>query len=207
MFKQLHSLNRFTELHLNAVSRVLVLIAALVMLLTYAFPLYHMTLKSNFYPEGLNLDIYSYKLASGDNNRDLKEINVLNHYIGMKAIEEQDIAELSWVPLVVGIIALLMLRVAFMGQMSALIDVTTLIVYFGVFSMYRFWKLLYDYGHNLDPKAAVRIEGFMPPLIGFKQIANFGVYNMPGIGAVLMILSVILLLIGIYMSRKQSEQE
>ncbi len=198
----LEKMNRFTDLHLNLKSRVLVLLAVVCLLLTYAFPLYRMTLKSNFYPEGLVLNIYSYKLTSGHNNTDLREINVLNHYIGMKEIKEEDFPEFTWLPLAFGVIALLALRVIVVGHMSELIDIVVLLIYVGLFGFYRFYTWLYHYGHDLSPKAAIKVAGFTPPLIGFKQIANFGVYNMPHLGVVFLILAVILLIVAIFLSRK-----
>jgi copper chaperone NosL len=50
--------------------------------------------------------------------------------------------------------------------------------------MYDFWKWEYNYGHNLNPDAAIVVPGmaYQPPLIGFKQLLNFGAYSIPDIG-------------------------
>jgi copper chaperone NosL len=50
--------------------------------------------------------------------------------------------------------------------------------------MYDFWRWEYNYGHNLDPDAAIIVPGmaYQPPLIGFKQLLNFGAYSMPDVG-------------------------
>ena len=50
--------------------------------------------------------------------------------------------------------------------------------------MYDFWRWEYNYGHNLNPDAAIIVPGmaYQPPLIGFKQLLNFGAYSMPDIG-------------------------
>ena len=42
----------------------------------------------------------------------------------------------------------------------------------------------YDYGHNLDPKAAIQVPGlsYQPPLIGHKQLLNFDAYSYPDSG-------------------------
>ncbi|MBK8598775.1 MAG: hypothetical protein IPN83_25070 [Holophagales bacterium] len=55
------------------------------------------------YQDGLRLDIYSYKFEAGNNGQDIKEINVLNHYIGMRDLEPEDFTEFKWIPFVVGI--------------------------------------------------------------------------------------------------------
>ncbi len=205
--KFLEKLNHFTDLPLTVKSRVLILIAVVSLLMTYAFPLYRMTLNSNFYPDGLVLDIYSHKLESGDHGRHLKEINVLNHYIGMKHIQESDFPELTWLPLAIGILSLLALRLLIMGRMSGLIDLVVLLSYLAGFSFYRFYIWLYNYGHDLSPQAAMKIEGFTPPLIGFRQIANFGVTNMPRSGAVFLGVAAALLVAAIFFSRTQKISE
>lgn len=50
--------------------------------------------------------------------------------------------------------------------------------------MADFWKWEYNYGHNLNPEAAIIVPGmaYQPPLIGYKQLLNFGAYSIPDIG-------------------------
>ena len=50
--------------------------------------------------------------------------------------------------------------------------------------MVDFWKWEYNYGHTLNPDAAIIVPGmsYQPPLIGFKQLLNFGAYSIPDIG-------------------------
>ena len=51
--------NRFFELPLQLRSRILVLAAAVLLVPSFLFPLYQMTLYSNQFPDGLVLKIYS----------------------------------------------------------------------------------------------------------------------------------------------------
>jgi hypothetical protein len=51
--------------------------------------------------------------------------------------------------------------------------------YVALFSLFRFYYKLYTFGHELDPKAAFKVEGFTPPLLGTKKIANFTVHSEP----------------------------
>jgi hypothetical protein len=135
------------------------------------------------YQEGLRLDIYSYKLVGGHDNQDVKEINVLNHYIGMKDLMTEDFTEFKWLPFVIGILGLLFLRAAVLGKVSHVVDVLVLFIYFGAFALWSFAYKMYWYGHNLDPHAPVRVDPFTPPLFGYKQLANFEVYSYPGPGS------------------------
>ncbi|MBK7256247.1 MAG: hypothetical protein IPI01_00160 [Ignavibacteriae bacterium] len=180
---------------LDVRSRVVVIIAALALLLTYFLPLWSLTLYSNQFPEGLVLKIHGHKLE-GDKSPsrdDLKEINALNHYIGMRALREEDFTEFRWIPFVIGGLILLGLRVAVMGRMDQLVDLLVLFVYFGGFSLWSFYRKLYLYGHELDPTAAVKVPPFMPPLFGHQTLANFEVYSYPEPGSVVMVFSMLML--------------
>ena len=55
---------------------------------------------------------------------------------------------------------------------------------FGIIAMIDFYRWNYDYGHNLDPNAAIKVPGmaYQPPLIGYKQLLNFGAYSIPDTG-------------------------
>ena len=63
-----------------------------------------------------------------------------------------------------------------------------------VLAVYDFYLWLYDYGHNLDPAAPIKLEGmtYMPPLFGEKDLLNFYVKSYPQLGTVFMGLSIIL---------------
>jgi hypothetical protein len=195
----------FFELPLTLKSRVLILVAVVALLPSFFFPLWNMSFYSNQYTDGLVLHIYSYQLEGGKtpNRDDLREINSLNHYIGMRPLLESDFSEFGWVPLVVGLLMILALRAMVLGKMSNLVDVFVLFVYFGLFSMWSFYHRLYMYGHNLDPTASIKVEPFTPPLFGSKQIANFMVNSYPGIGAYAFFAFAILLLVAILLSAKK----
>src|SRR5262245_43449851 len=193
----IEKLNRYLHSDVELGPRALVVFAALLVIPVYLFPLWQLTMFAPQYPQGLRLDIYSYKLDGGNNGQDVKEVNVLNHYIGMKELTTEAFTEFKWIPFVVGGMALLFLRSAVYGQMHSLVDVVVMYVYFALFSLWSFAYKLYSYGHNLDEKAAVKVAPFMPPIFGYRKIANFEVYSYPGLasyalGGVLLILMVAL---------------
>lgn len=68
--------------------------------------------------------------------------------------------------------------------MRALVDLAVLTAYFGIFGIGRFVYMLYTYGHHLDPKAPIHMEGFMPPVWGTRVIANFTVASAPSSGTI-----------------------
>ena len=197
----------FFERPLTLKSRILILVAVLILVPTFLFPLWNMSFYSNQYTDGLVLHIYSYQLEGGKtaNRDDLREINSLNHYIGMRPLLESDFSEFNWVPLVIGLLMILALRAMVLGKMSNLVDVFVLFTYFGLFSMWSFYHRLYMYGHNLDPTASIKVQPFTPPVFGSKQIANFMVNSFPGTSSYLLFAFAVLLLVSILLSAKRSK--
>jgi len=192
--------NRFLNHPTGATPRALVLVAVLALALTYFVPLWNLTMFAPQYPDGLRLDIYSYQLHGGNNNQDVKEINILNHYIGMRDLTDADFTEFKWMPFVIGALGLVLLRAAVYGSIGSLVDVTVLFTYFGLFSLWSFAYKLYVYGHNLAPTASVKVPPFMPPVFGFKQIANFQVYSYPQAGTYAMAVVFVLLFAALFLA-------
>jgi len=175
----LQRVSRFLAEPLGLTARFMLLAAAVLLVATYFFPLWNLTMFAPQYPDGLRLDIYSYTLIGGNGGQDVKEINVLNHYIGMQDLVNESFTEFKWMPFVIGALGLLILRAIVHGTVESLLDVTMLFVYFGGFSLWSFGYKLYRYGHDLSPAAAVKVPPFMPPMFGGQQIANFEVYSYP----------------------------
>src|SRR5215831_4158277 len=205
--KSLHagSLSFFDQT-LNMRSRLALLLAAIILLPVYFFPLWNMTFRSNQYTDGLVLHIYAFELQGGKtpNRDDLREINSLNHYIGMRPLLESDFSEFIWLPFAIGALMLLTLRALVIGKMANVIDVFVLFSYFGLFSLWSFYHRLYSYGHNLDPTAAIKVAPFTPPLLGAKQIANFSVTSYPGIAALSLVAFSLLLITAILLSTRRT---
>ena len=196
--------NAFFETPIDLRGRVLDIIGALVLAPTFFFPLWRITLYSNQFPDGLVLNIYSYKLEGGKSEYrdDLREINALNHYIGMRPLKEEEFTEFKWIPFVIGGVMLLALRVVVLGKMSKLVDLFVLFTYFGLFSLWSFYHKLYLYGHELDPTAAVKVPPFTPPMFGHSTLANFEVYSFPAAGSYFMAVMPLFLLAAMWVSRK-----
>jgi len=123
--------------------------------------------------------IYANKLGG---NVDI--INGLNHYIGMRTLHANDFPEFKLLPGIIIFFSIVSLIVGILGRRKWLNVLFILFVCFGVIAMVDFWRWEYQYGHDLNPDAAIRIPGmaYQPPLIGFKQLLNFGAYSMPDIG-------------------------
>jgi len=181
--QSIEKVNRLLDAPIDLGPRILLVLAFVLLLPAYLTPLYNLTMFAPQYQDGLRLHIYSYRLEGGNGGQDIKEINLLNHYIGMKDLAAEDFTEFKWLPFVIGIFGLLFLRAAVMGKMTHLVDVLVLYVYFGAFALWSFAYKMYWYGHNLAPSAAVRVAPFTPPLFGYRKLANFEVYSYPAFGS------------------------
>ncbi|MHB8259206.1 MAG: nitrous oxide reductase accessory protein NosL [Bacteroidia bacterium] len=181
---------------LNSKTRIILFLCGIVLISILFIPIWRIDLSAPQYPEGLDLFIFANKL---DGNVDI--INGLNHYIGMKTLHTEDFIEFKILPYVIIFFAALFLIVAFLRNRKLMYVLFILFLSFGIISMIDFWKWEYDYGHNLNPHAAIIVPGmvYQPPLIGFKQLLNFGAYSIPDTGGWLFITTGALLLLCVIM--------
>jgi copper chaperone NosL len=207
MRASIEKVNRFLDAPLDVAPRVLLVLAFLCLVPTYLTPLYNMTMFAPQYQDGLRLDIYSYRLEGGHGGQDVKEINLLNHYIGMRHLEAEDFTEFKWLPFVIGILGLLFLRAAVMGKITHLVDVFVLYIYFGAFALWSFAYKMYWYGHHLDADAPVRVAPFTPPLFGYKKLANFEVYSYPQLGSYTLGAAALILVVALVLAWRQWRRE
>lgn len=170
-------------------SRVLAGLGALALVLLYVTPLWHIGLKAPQYPEGLGFYIWVNRMT-GEKPQDLNSINGLNHYIGMKEIVPESFPELRYMPVAVGALIGLGLLAALWGHRMALYAWTAVFALGAAAGLADFWRWGYRYGHELNPRAAIKIEGmsYQPPLLGSKQLLNFYATSWPGIGGWIAIL-------------------
>jgi copper chaperone NosL len=167
-------------------SRLLTAAAAVLLLGAFAFPVWRIDLEAPQYPEGIGMRI-RVNTVEGIQPTDLENINALNHYIGMKAIRPDAIPELRYMPWVVGGLAAAGLAAAAWGRRRALVAWLGAFLAAGLAGLADFWRWGYDYGHDLDPQAIIKIPGmaYQPPLIGSKQLLNFTAHSWPDVGGVL----------------------
>lgn len=168
---------------MRPVSRVLAVVASLLLAVLYVQPMWRIDLRAPQYPEGLGLRIWINQIR-GAAPHQLESINGLNHYIGMAPIVPDQIPELRYMPYIVGGLIGLGLLVAALGRRKLLYTWLALLMVLAVAGLYDFWKWEYDYGHNLDPTAAIRIPGmsYQPPLIGGQKLLNFYAASWPDVG-------------------------
>jgi copper chaperone NosL len=189
--------------------RILMAIGAIALLGLFAFPMWSIWLEAPQYPKGSELGIFIHiNKVEGSRPNDLDNINNLHHYIGMKRIEPDSIPELKYMPIVVIALVGLGLLTAALGRRWLVLIWLGLLLGAGALGMYDFWLWEYDYGHNLDPHAIIKIEGmsYQPPLIGSEQLLNFTAHSYPAIGFGFIILGSILAALAWWLSRTTSQR-
>lgn len=171
---------------ISTFSRVGMLVCAAMLTAVLFVPMWRIELDAPQYPEGLKLQIFPHRLGG-----DVEIINGLNHYIGMKTLHTEDFREFKILPYIIGIFAVSSIVVSLIGVRKWLNYFLILFVVFGFVAMIDFWWWEYDYGHDLDPHAAIQVPGmaYQPPLIGFKQLLNFGAYSIPDKGGWLFLIA------------------
>lgn len=188
---------------MTILTRVLTAIAALSMIAVIYLPIWRIELAAPQYPEGLYMDIWANKMGG---NIDI--INGLNHYIGMKTLHADEFVEFTVLPYVFWSFAFLGVLTAMLNRKKIFFAYFSLFVLFAVVAMVDFYRWEYSYGHNLSPDAPIQVpgQGYQPPLIGYKQLLNFGAYSIPDKGGWVMVASGVLLLVGVVVEKIKSRQ-
>lgn len=164
---------------LSTASRIITIVCALSLIGMLIFPIWRIELSAPQYPEGLELKIFANKLGG-----DVEVVNGLNHYIGMRTLHEKDFFEFTILPYIIGAFVLFGLVAALVNRKWFFITWVACYLLFALVALVDFYHWEYNYGHNLDPAAPIQVPGmtYQPPLIGFKQLLNFGAWSVPGTG-------------------------
>ena len=164
-------------------------VAALTLGLLFLFPMWRITLLAPQYPDGITMDIWVNAITG-----DVANINIMNHYVGMRDIDASSFPELTYFQfIIIGMIALGLI-IAWKGKRLHVWIWAGGLALLGILGLYDFYLWEVDYGHNLNPNAAIKIPGmvYQPPFIGRKELLNFIAYSMPGVGGLAIGVSIIL---------------
>ncbi|MBP2243228.1 hypothetical protein J2Z40_003816 [Cytobacillus eiseniae] len=183
---------------LSAVSSFLLVAATLLIVASLFFPWWKMEFFAPQYPEGLNIIVYPDKLEG-----EIDIVNGLNHYIGMANFSEENFPELQYLSYLIGGLAFLVLMTAIIRRKSFLYFVIGIFVIGGLLGVWDLNRWLKNFGTELDPMAPIKVDPFVPPIIGENTLANFVTYSHLGLGTYLVIAAFILLLIPLWKDRQK----
>ena len=170
--------------------------SSLLLLTLFVFPMWNISLEAPQYPDAIGMDIYVNALKDANPN-DIKNINIMNHYVGMKPIPEK-IPEFELFPKVIYAMLALGLIFTFIGNPKLYLLWGILLTGLCFAGIYDFYLWEYDYGHTLSENAAIKFTNedgsplaYQPPLIGTKTILNFVAHSYPRISTLFLVVSII----------------
>ena len=189
-------------------SNLIMIVGALLPLFLFLFPLWNITLEAPQYPIPLGMNIHINDF-SDMNPHDIKNINLMNHYVGMKYIPDA-IPEFKIFPAGIIITTILGLLIGFKGNYKWFLGWFILMLVLSAAGLYDFYIWEHDYGHDLDPKAIMKftnpdgsIMGFQPPLFGSKDILNFKAHSYPRLGAYFLAIGMALSFVAFFVGKKE----
>lgn len=192
-------------------SRILMIIAALLPLFLFVFPLWNITLEAPQYPIPLGMNIHINDFSDA-NPYDIKNINLMNHYVGMKYIPDA-IPEFKIFPIGILITTVLGLIIALKANYKWFLYWFILMILLSLAGLYDFYLWEHDYGHDLDPKAIMKftnpdgtVMGFQPPIFGSKDILNFRAHSYPRLGAYFLGLGIFASLVAFIVGKKNNQK-
>ncbi|MGD9934852.1 MAG: nitrous oxide reductase family maturation protein NosD [Dehalococcoidia bacterium] len=169
----------------SAIAVALIVVAAFL-------PLWRLELVAPQYPNGLFITAYGYDMTG-----DITEVNGLNHYVGLRPLEPDDVVELKLFPFGVAGVAAVIILGAYRFQsrkaraLSVLAAASLPVV---MLADLQYW--LYTYGHDIDPHSALHLDPFTPKVLGNTRVLNFHSVTTVAPGFWLMVTAAALLLAG-----------
>jgi nitrous oxidase accessory protein len=140
--------------------------AALLLGAALGLPIWRMTLHAPQYPQGLRIVAYGDRLEG-----DLREINIINHYVGMATIDAVPAPEMRLYRPAVAILIALCVAAPLHRALAWLALIASAAMPLVTLADLQWW--LHRFGRDLDPSAPLRLEPFTPLALGSSRIGNF----------------------------------
>lgn len=186
-----HRLRYLTPTFFFMLARVLLLVSIFI-------PYWHMELEAPQYPKGLFLTAYVNHLSG-----DVKEIDGLNHYIGMRPLGEA--AAFERAASIWAVIAMFLLvegAAVVHRRWAVLLALPAIGFPLGFIVDLYYW--MRTFGLNLNPEAPLSksVKPFIPTVVGEGGIGQFKTYAEMGNGYWLSVACSVLVIVGFYFHRR-----
>jgi len=188
---------------------VLWVIAAILILASITVPYWNMTLSAPQYPGGLQMRVFINEMT-GDADPaldEVREIDELNHYIGMASLYNAAQIERAIALPALFIMSIMLVVAALWRQRWAwLLTVPALSLPLVFLADLGLW--LRYYGQNLDPYAPLSsaIQPFVPPVLGQGIIGQFSTMASVDTGWFMALGASVLILVAIVMRLLQAKK-
>lgn len=155
------------------------ILGSLTLVVAGTLPVWGTRLMAPQYPKGLDLWFYG-----GHVEGPVREVNGLNHYIGMQPIDITRVPEMQLWPLaILSAAALLVAAVLWRGRLSRLALLGLWLIPVTVLADIQRWLIIF--ASELADTAALRVGDFIPLVVGPTRVWNFTVLTYPGMALVL----------------------
>jgi nitrous oxidase accessory protein len=141
-------------------------LAALLLVSAVELPIWRMTLEAPQYPQGLEIVAYGTRVDG-----DLREINIINHYVGMAEIDAVPAPEMRLYHVGLWVLIALCLAAPLHRALGWIAVAAVTLMPLLVLADLQWW--LHKFGRNLDPTAPFRLEPFTPLALGVSRIGQF----------------------------------
>ena len=176
----------------------LLALAATLLLVSLFQPYWRMVLHAPQYPKGLVVHAYLNHLDG-----DVAEIDGLNHYIGMRKLDDAAKLEREVSMMAVVAVTLLVLGAIFIhNRRAAWLALPAVLFPAGFLVDLHLW--LAHFGRNLDPHAPLSssVKPFTPPVLGTGFVGQFSTVATPDIGLILAFTASAIIVTGLWFHRR-----
>ena len=143
-------------------------LGAALLIASFFFPYWEMHMQAPQYPKGLHVYTYLDRVEG-----DVREINIINHYIGMGKIDSAAKLErrISWYAILfLALGSILVASIRF--KINRIFYLPPILFIMGFLADFIYW--MYQFGHNLNPSSPISfIKPFMPTILGTGTIGQF----------------------------------
>ncbi|MBX3385033.1 MAG: hypothetical protein KF768_00520 [Phycisphaeraceae bacterium] len=177
---------------------VFFMVARVLLLASIYFPYWHMELDAPQYPDGLFLTAYVNHLTG-----DVREIDGLNHYIGMRPLGEAAAFERAVAVWAIIAMFLLVEGAAFVhSRWAVLLAIPALT--FPIAFLVDLYLWMRTFGLSLDPNAplSAAVKPFVPTVLGEGGIGQFKTYAELGTGYWMAVACAALTVVGFFFHRR-----
>lgn len=185
---------------LKRLPQLFFLIAAVLLLVSINQPYWGLVLQAPQYPGGLQMRVFVNNMTGDADPRldEVREIDGLNHYIGMRSLYDAAKFERSIaIPAVIIMVGLLVVAAFWQRRWTWLLSIPALTFPFVFLADLAFWMT--NYGQNLDPYAPLSsaIQPFTPPILGEGVIGQFSTIANVDIGWYIIFTGTVLIAAGL----------
>ncbi len=176
----------------------LLMTAAFLLIISMFLSYWKMTLYAPQYPQGLVVHVYVNHLEG-----DEREIDELNHYLGMPALDTGGKLERTLSRFLLVSLALLLIAGVFVhNQWAGILALPAMAFPLVMLADLKF--ILYKFGHSIDPTSALggAVKPFTPPLFGNGKIGQFETISQPEAGLYFAAIALVTLLAALYLHRR-----